>query len=83
MMDSNQMVETGSSNITKPASSTPSHSIDKILGLAARKRGAQEMEDPGNREQENNGKDDVDLLGFAIMRKGEGRETFLKALLAA
>lgn len=59
-MDSNQLVETASQNsqdITmqqKPASSTPRHSIDAILGLAVQKHHRGGIEE-GSREQEING----------------------------
>ncbi|XP_046426537.1 retinal homeobox protein Rx1 [Neodiprion pinetum] len=67
-MDSHQLVETASQNsqdITiqqKPASSTPRHSIDAILGLAGRKRSAQDMEE-GSREHETNGENSCNSTG--------------------
>lgn len=59
-MDSQQLVDTASQNsqdivLPKPASSTPRHSIDAILGLANNKRGHQEMEDNARDTQENTG----------------------------
>lgn len=59
-MDSQQLVDTASQNsqdivLPKPASSTPRHSIDAILGLANNKRSHQEMEDNGRDAQENTG----------------------------
>ncbi|KZC04174.1 Retinal homeobox protein Rx [Dufourea novaeangliae] len=57
-MDSQQLVDTASQNsqdivLPKPASSTPRHSIDAILGLANNKRSHQEMEDNARDTQEN------------------------------
>lgn len=59
-MDSQQLVDTASQNsqdivLPKPASSTPRHSIDAILGLANNKRSHQEMEDNARDTQENTG----------------------------
>lgn len=59
-MDSQQLVDSASQNsqdivLPKPASSTPRHSIDAILGLASHKRSHQEMEDPSRDTQENTG----------------------------
>lgn len=59
-MDSQQLVDTASQNsqdivLPKPASSTPRHSIDAILGLAGHKRAHQEMEDTSRDTQENTG----------------------------
>lgn len=59
-MDSQQLVDTASQNsqdivLPKPASSTPRHSIDAILGLASHKRTHQEMEDTSRDTQENTG----------------------------
>lgn len=59
-MDSQQLVDTASQNsqdivLPKPASSTPRHSIDAILGLASHKRNHQEMEDTNRDAQENTG----------------------------
>jgi len=59
-MDSQQLVDTASQNsqdivLPKPASSTPRHSIDAILGLASHKRNHQEMEDTNRDTQENAG----------------------------
>lgn len=59
-MDSQQLVDTASQNsqdivLPKPASSTPRHSIDAILGLANNKRTHQEMEDNARDAQENTG----------------------------
>lgn len=59
-MDSQQLVDTASQNsqdivLPKPASSTPRHSIDAILGLASHKRTHQEMEDTNRDTQENTG----------------------------
>lgn len=63
-MDSQQLVDTASQNsqdivLPKPASSTPRHSIDAILGLANNKRSHQEMEDNGRDAQENAGNKNV------------------------
>lgn len=59
-MDSQQLVDSASQNsqdivLPKPASSTPRHSIDAILGLASHKRTHQEMEDSSRDTQENTG----------------------------
>lgn len=67
-MDSQQLVDTASQNsqdivLPKPASSTPRHSIDAILGLANNKRSHQEMEDNGRDAQENTGNTDI-LFSF-------------------
>lgn len=69
-MDSQQLVDTASQNsqdivLPKPASSTPRHSIDAILGLANNKRTHQEMEDNARDAQENTG--NVRLLRFVLM----------------
>lgn len=61
-MDSQQLVDSVSQNsqdivLPKPASSTPRHSIDAILGLASHKRTHQEMEDTSRDTQENTGTD--------------------------
>ncbi|XP_076391499.1 retinal homeobox protein Rx1 isoform X1 [Megachile rotundata] len=67
-MDSQQLVDTASQNsqdivLPKPASSTPRHSIDAILGLANNKRGHQEMEDNARDTQENTGENSCNSTG--------------------
>ncbi|KAG6797122.1 retinal homeobox protein Rx1 [Apis mellifera caucasica] len=67
-MDSQQLVDTASQNsqdivLPKPASSTPRHSIDAILGLANNKRSHQEMEDNGRDAQENAGENSCNSTG--------------------
>ncbi|XP_043520726.1 retinal homeobox protein Rx1-like [Frieseomelitta varia] len=67
-MDSQQLVDTASQNsqdivLPKPASSTPRHSIDAILGLANNKRSHQEMEDNARDTQENAGENSCNSTG--------------------
>ncbi|KAL0134553.1 hypothetical protein PUN28_001384 [Cardiocondyla obscurior] len=67
-MDSQQLVDTASQNsqdivLPKPASSTPRHSIDAILGLASHKRTHQEMEDTSRDTQENTGENSCNSTG--------------------
>ncbi|XP_015610536.1 retinal homeobox protein Rx1 [Cephus cinctus] len=67
-MDSQQLVETASQNsqdiiLPKPASSTPRHSIDAILGLPSNKRNHQEMEDGARDVQENTGENSCNSTG--------------------
>ncbi|XP_076279365.1 retina and anterior neural fold homeobox protein 2 isoform X3 [Lasioglossum baleicum] len=67
-MDSQQLVDTASQNsqdivLPKPASSTPRHSIDAILGLANNKRTHQEMEDSARDTQENTGENSCNSTG--------------------
>lgn len=88
-MDSQQLVDTASQNsqdivLPKPASSTPRHSIDAILGLANNKRSHQEMEDNGRDAQENAGNKNVyllfsflDSIGISNKRRLHNRYTFL------
>ncbi|KAG7201111.1 hypothetical protein KM043_003907 [Ampulex compressa] len=67
-MDSQQLVDAASQNsqdivLPKPASSTPRHSIDAILGLASHKRTHQEMEDSNRDAQENTGENSCNSTG--------------------
>ncbi|CAL7946125.1 unnamed protein product [Xylocopa violacea] len=67
-MDSQQLVDTASQNsqdivLPKPASSTPRHSIDAILGLGNNKRSHQEMEDSARDTQENAGENSCNSTG--------------------
>ncbi|XP_076279363.1 uncharacterized protein LOC143208655 isoform X1 [Lasioglossum baleicum] len=79
-MDSQQLVDTASQNsqdivLPKPASSTPRHSIDAILGLANNKRTHQEMEDSARDTQENTGVVPEQAGKMAQTGENGGRET--------